>query len=371
MLLICAALGGGLSGRAAAAPENSAGACVLVHADTGQTLYAKNADKHMLIASTTKIMTALVVIDRCDPNAQVTVKPEWTGIEGSSMYLKAGETYSVKDLLYGLLLVSGNDAATALAGFCGGSIEGFAKLMNQQAAELGLQNSHFQNPHGLDADGHYSTAADMAVITCAAMKKPLFAEIVGTKSATVHGQTLVNHNKLLWNYDGALGVKTGYTMAAGRILVSCAERDGLKLVCVTISDPNDWTDHKALFDWGFANYEYKSVVPLGTVCELPVIGGTKENIALRANGETSVLLKKGAELSMTLELPPFVYAGFRQGECAGHIFIKADGQDLCEYPLIYAESIDVAVPGRTSAWQRFRRAWFMVNKYGYVFRYGE
>jgi len=351
-----------------AEPDNSAGACILVHADTGQTLYAKNADAHKLIASTTKIMTALVVLDHCDPDANVTIKPEWTGVEGSSMYLKGGETYTVRELLYGLLLVSGNDAATALACYCGGSIDGFAKMMNDKAAELGLQNSHFQNPHGLDAEGHYSTAADLAVIACAAMQKPLFAEIVGTKSTTIHDRTLVNHNKLLWTYDGALGVKTGYTMAAGRILVSCAERNGLKLVCVTISDPNDWTDHKALYDWAFDNYEYKSVLPMGNVCELPVIGGAKQSTGLIASCDTRVLLKKGATLSMQFELPHFIYAGARKGECAGRVFVKADGQDLTEYPLVYSEDVNPAE--QKDAWQRFRRAWFMVNKYGYVFESG-
>jgi D-alanyl-D-alanine carboxypeptidase (penicillin-binding protein 5/6) len=356
---------------ALAVPDNSAGACVLVHADSGQTLYAKNADARMLIASTTKIMTALVVIDHCDPDTSVAIKPEWTGVEGSSMYLKAGENYTIRELLYGLLVVSGNDAATALACICGGSIEGFAKMMNDEAVALGLQNSHFQNPHGLDAEGHYSSAADLAVIACEAMKRPLFAEIVGTGSATIHGQTLVNHNKLLRTYPGALGIKTGYTMAAGRILVSCAERNGLKLVCVTISDPNDWTDHTALLDWGFENYEYKNVLPMGGVCELPVIGGTKQRIALRADVDTRALLKKGAVLSMTIEAPPFVYAGFRQGECAGRVFVKMDGQELAEYPLVYSESVDVEPLHQKDAWQRFRRAWFMVNRYGYVFEYGD
>lgn len=358
-----------LPGRASAAPTCSAGACVLVHADTGQTLYSKNPDTHMLIASTTKIMTALVVLEHCDPNAQVTIKPEWTGVEGSSMYLKAGESYTIKDLLCGLLLVSGNDAATALACICGGSIAGFAKMMNDKAAALGLKNSHFENPHGLDAEGHYSTAADLAVIACAAMKNPTFAEIVGTKSAAIHGQTLVNHNRLLRTYEGALGVKTGYTKAAGRILVSCAERNGLRLVCVTISDPNDWADHAALLDWGFANYEYKSVLPLGAVCELPVIGGSSDRVALKAGGETHVLLKKGTALSMRFELPPFVYAGFRQGDRAGRVFVEADGQPLGEYPLLYAEGVGLADIRQTNAWQRFQRAWFMVDRYEYVFRY--
>ncbi len=189
----------------------------------------------MLIASTTKIMTALVVLENCSPDDQVKILPEYTSVEGSSMYLKAGESYTVRDLLYGMLLVSGNDAATALAYYCGGSIAGFAEMMNAKAREMGLTNSSCKNPHGLDADGHYSSAEDLAEITREAMKNELFAKIVGTKTYTIGEQTYMNHNKLLWNYDGMLGVKTGYTMAAGRSLVSCAERNGLRLICVTLS----------------------------------------------------------------------------------------------------------------------------------------
>ena len=193
--------------KAYAAPDNSAEAVILVHADTGQILYSENADSKMLIASTTKIMTALVVPENCEPDEMVKILPEYTSVEGSSMYLKAGESYSVRDLLYGMLLVSGNDAATALAFYCAGSIEAFAELMNAKAREMGLQNSSFKNPHGLDADGHYSSAEDLAAITCQAMKNELFAEIVSTKTYKVGNQTYMNHNKLLWNYEGCLALK--------------------------------------------------------------------------------------------------------------------------------------------------------------------
>ncbi|NLH01762.1 MAG: D-alanyl-D-alanine carboxypeptidase, partial [Clostridiales bacterium] len=345
-----------------------AGAAILVHADTGKVLFSKNADSRMLIASTTKIMTALVVLENCSPDEQVKILPEYTKIEGSSMYLKPGETYTVRDLLYGMLLASGNDAATALACHCGGSIEGFAEMMNKKAAELGPCNSSFRNPHGLDADGHYSSAEDLAIITCEAMKNDLFAKIVSTKTYTVGDQTYMNHNKLLWNYEGTLGVKTGYTMAAGRSLVSCAERNGLRLVCVTLSDPNDWNDHKALYDWGFENYEYKNILPMGVICQVPVISGEKDSVGVIAPEDTRVLVKKGVKLDMKLELPEFVYAGFGKGDCAGRIFVTADDNEVGEFPLVYTESVKVADNAKLSAWERFKRTWFIVNKYGFVFQ---
>lgn len=350
-----------------AAPGNSAQSVVLIHADTGQALYSKNADTRMLIASTTKIMTALVVIEHCDPDETVEILPEYTRVEGSSMYLKAGENYTVRDLLYGMLLVSGNDAATALACHCGGSIADFVELMNAKARELGLSGSSFANPHGLDADTHYSTAEDLAVITREAMANPLFAEIVGTKSYSACGQTYVNHNKLLWNYEGTLGVKTGYTMAAGRSLVSCAERDGLRLICVTLSDPDDWDDHMALYNWAFSTYAYQSVLPLSAISEIPVVSGVKASVGVRAAQNQPILVEKGVSLDLAIELPGFVYAGVREGECAGRVFVKANGAVVAEFPLLYCESVPVADSARLTAWERLKRAWFIANRYGFVF----
>ncbi len=350
-----------------AAPDNKANAVILMQADTGQILYSKNGDSQMLIASTTKIMTALVVLDNCDPDEQVKILTEYTKVEGSSMYLKAGEEYTVRDLLYGMLLASGNDAATALACYCGGSIEGFAELMNEKAREMGLTNSSFKNPHGLDADGHYSSAEDLATITCEAMKSELFAQIVSTKTYTVGEQTYMNHNKLLWNYEGCLGVKTGYTIAAGRSLVSCAERNGLRLVCVTLSDPDDWNDHKQLYDWAFSNYEYKRILPMGVICELPVISGAKESVSISAAEDSRILVEKNANISFSLELPKFVYAGIKAGECVGRAFVKQNETVIAEYPLNYAESVELADNAKLSAWGRIKRAWFIANKYGFVF----
>lgn len=350
-----------------AAPDDSAQAVVLIHADTGQVLFSRNADSQMLIASTTKIMTALVVLENCMPDEQVNILPEYTRVEGSSMYLEAGKTYTVLDLLYGMLLVSGNDAATALACHCGGSIEGFAELMNNKARDMGLSNSSFKNPHGLDADGHYSSAEDLAEITREAMENELFATIVSSKTCTVGEQTYMNHNKLLWNYQGALGVKTGYTMAAGRSLVSCAERDGLRLICVTLSDPDDWNDHMALYDWAFSSFEYKNALPLGLISELPVISGLKDKVKISTITDTRILVDKNADVSYTVELPEFVYAGIKSGECAGRVFVNANGAAVGEFPLHYAEDVPLADSARLSAWGRIKRAWFIANKYGFVF----
>lgn len=233
----------------AEALEVSATAAVLMDADMGQVLYEKNGDRQMLIASTTKIMTALVVLEHAAPDDVITVTPDHMA-EGSSMYLRAGETVRVEELLYGLLLCSGNDAALALTE-CAGGLTPFVALMNEKAAALGMAHTSFANPNGLDADGHYSTARDMAVLAAAAVENPTFRRICSSRSVTIGQRTMENHNRLLRQVEGCIGLKTGYTRAAGRTLVSCAERDGCRLVAVTLQDGDDWADHAALYDYGF------------------------------------------------------------------------------------------------------------------------
>ena len=300
-------------------------------------------------------------------DALVEIKTEYTSVEGSSMYLAAGEKWTVRDLLYGLLLVSGNDAATALAFHCSGSTEAFAQLMNQKAAELGLLNSSFKNPHGLDAEGHYSTAADLAEIMRAGLEIPLFREILSTKNHSAGDRSYMNHNKLLWSYEGMIGGKTGYTMAAGRSLVTSAQRDGLSLICVTLSDPDDWDDHRALLDWGFESFSFVRTMPLGAAFRLPVISGEKDSVGVSCKSDSRVLVKTGTKLELSLELPEFVYAGIKEGDCAGRAFITADGALVGEFPLLYDESVPLAHGAEQNPWQRLKRAWLMVNKYGYVF----
>ena len=233
----------------AEALEVSATAAVLMDADMGQVLYEKNGDRQMLIASTTKIMTALVVLEHAAPDDVITVTPDHMA-EGSSMYLRAGETVRVEELLYGLLRCSGNDAALALTE-CAGGLTPFVALMNEKAAALGMAHTSFANPNGLDADGHYSTARDMAVLAAAAVENPTFRRICSSRSVTIGQRTMENHNRLLRQMEGCIGLKTGYTRAAGRTLVSCTERDGCRLVAVTLQDGNDWADHAALYDYGF------------------------------------------------------------------------------------------------------------------------
>lgn len=229
--------------------STSASAAVLMDADTGQVLFDHNGGRRMLIASTTKIMTALVALERASPTDVITVKQEHM-TEGSSMYLRPGERVTVEELLYGLLLCSGNDAALAVTE-CAGGLEPFVALMNEKAAALGMADTHFANPNGLDDEEHYSTARDMAQLARAAVNEPTLLRMASTRQAVIGGRTLTNHNKLLSRMEGCLGLKTGYTKAAGRTLVSCAEKDGRRLVAVTLRDGDDWNDHEALYRWGF------------------------------------------------------------------------------------------------------------------------
>ena len=251
-----------LTGQAQAV-EVSASAAVLMDMDSGRVLYEQNARSQMLIASTTKILTALVAIRDGNLSDMVKVSREAAYTEGSSMYLKEGEELTLETLLYGLLLCSGNDAAVAVAEHVGGSVEGFVERMNETAMELGMENSSFANPNGLDDEEHYSTAYDMALLARSAMGNETLVRMASTRTVTIGGRTMTNHNKLLRLMDGCLGLKTGYTRAAGRTLVSCAERNGQRLVAVTLQDGNDWADHQSLYDYGFAAYPAKRMAQLG------------------------------------------------------------------------------------------------------------
>ena len=233
-------------------PQVSAKSAALLDGTTGEFLYGKNGDQRALIASTTKIMTGLLVCEAGDLDRTVTVPETAAGTEGSSMYLKSGETLTRRELLYGMMLHSGNDAALTLAISISGSEAAFVRQMNRRACALNLTQTHFANPHGLDSGENYSTALDLARLAQAALQNEQFRAVVSTKTITCAGRTLTNHNKLLWRYDGCIGVKTGYTRHAGRILVSAAERGGRMLIAVTISDPDDWRDHVSLLDYGFA-----------------------------------------------------------------------------------------------------------------------
>lgn len=242
-------------------PQTYAKAACLIDGKSGAVLYEKSGNLRLPMASTTKIMTALVVLEHLPFDTIVTVPKEATLVEGSSVYLRESEKITVKELLYGLLLESGNDAAHTLAVAVAGDLPSFAALMNQKAAALGLHDTHFENPHGLSADGHYTTAYELARITAEAMKNEFFRSAVATKkhvAPALDGELtryFFNHNKLLRLYDGACGVKTGFTKAAGRCLVSAAERDGSLFIAVTLDDSNDWNDHMAMLSYASAQFD--------------------------------------------------------------------------------------------------------------------
>ena len=251
-LLLCAALIVTCVGVCRAeGPAVSATAAVLLDADTGEILYEKNAQQQMLIASITKIMTALVALESAPLQQEIAVTQAHM-VEGSSMYLAPGERVTVEELLYGLMLCSGNDAALALAEGCCGSIEAFVAQMNDKAAQLGMTGTSFANPNGLDDENHYSTALDMARLAAYAVRNPAFVRLCSTMQMSTAQRTMSNHNRLLRSLEGCIGLKTGYTMAAGRTLVSCVVRDGRTLVAVTLQDGNDWVDHQTLYEYGFA-----------------------------------------------------------------------------------------------------------------------
>ena len=322
------------------AVDTSAAAAILVDVDSGRVLYEQNADARMLIASTTKILTALVAIREGDLSDIVTIKREAVLTEGSSMYLKEGEKLTLETLLYGLMLCSGNDAAVAIADHVGGSQAGFVKLMNEAARELGMENSSFANPNGLDAENHYSTARDMAALACAAVKNETLLRIASTRSVTIGGRTMTNHNKLLQHLDGCLGLKTGYTRAAGRTLVSCAERNGQRLVAVTLQDGNDWADHQALYEYGFAAYPAHRAAVLGKpLYRAPVKNGIRATVPLVAAEGFSWPLAEGERLEMSVELDAPLTAPLTAGCSVGNAVFTLNGREVGRVALLCGESV--------------------------------
>ena len=331
----------------------SAQKAILLDGNTGRVLYVKNGDNQSLIASTTKIMTALVVCEQCNVLDRMRIPSEAIGIEGSSMYLQEGEVLTIQELLYGMMLHSGNDAATALAIYCGGTVEGFAQLMNDKAHNLGMINSHFVNPHGLDAPEHYSTARDLAILAAEAMKNPIFATTVSTKSVSVGNRRLTNHNKLLWRVDGANGVKTGYTKAAGRILVSGAKRSGRQLIAVTIDAPDDWNDHTALLNSGFTGYAQRRLIRKGDIVgTVEVSFGTSQTAVLIASQDFYWAMGQGENFSILLPGNGFVYAPVSEGQWAGKAHILVDGVAVGNIELEYGCTVEQIQEPQRSIWHR-------------------
>lgn len=325
----------------AAAVGTSASSAILMDAQSGRILYEQNAYEPRLIASITKLMTALVALESGHSlEESVTILPEWAGAEGSSIYLRAGEKLSLETLLYGMLLRSGNDAALSVAGYCGGTIEAFVSAMNEKAHQLGMEHSSFANPNGLNAEDHYSTAYDMALLARACLENEVLTKIVQTKSITLDNRTFTNHNKLLWQYDGCIGMKTGYTEKAGRTLVSAASREGMTLICVTLNDPDDWKDHAALLNYGFA--KYRSHQALGSediICRLPVSGSLLPFCPVVPKEDYFIAVQDSDRVDVSLEWDNVLNAPLRHGDTVGRAVVCLNGKEVTRIDLVAAKTI--------------------------------
>ena len=331
----------------------SAEKAILLDCATDRVLYEKDPDARSLIASTTKIMTALIVCEQCNVLDRMRIPREAVGIEGSSMYLQEGEILTVQDLLYGLMLHSGNDAAVALAIYCGGTVEGFVERMNDKARVLGLANTHFENPNGLDSPGHYSTARDLAVLADYAMANPIFYKTVSARNVTAGTRYLRNHNKLLWQVEGVDGVKTGYTKAAGRILVSSATREGRRLIAVTINAPSDWQDHKELLETGFSRYQVKTLVSEGArIGSVEIAGGEALEAELLAAEDFSFAVAEDETVTLDLTGPGFVYAPVAEGADAGFAHVRLNGKAVGKVKLKYGQTVEQFREEEMSFWDK-------------------
>ncbi|MBQ3490340.1 MAG: D-alanyl-D-alanine carboxypeptidase [Clostridia bacterium] len=335
--------------RVSASPEISAKSAVVIDAESGKILYEKDAHTRRGMASTTKIMTALVALENSSLDRIVTVDPRACGVEGSSVYLFKNEKITMESLLYALMLQSANDAAEAIAYAVSGSMEAFVALMNQKADEMGLTATHFDNPHGLDGETHYTTAYELALISAKALENDIFAEIVSTvkKSIPLHNgeatRLLINHNRLLLEYDDIIGVKTGYTKKCGRTLVSAAQKDGNRLICVTLDDGNDWADHRALLDFGFSLYEDTVLSYAGDLSyTVPVCGGESSSVCVQNRESLSAVLPNNhGEIRTITELPRFLYAGVKKGDVIGKTIFYADGVKIGEVLLYAQDSVPI------------------------------
>ena len=379
---------------AAASPGITGEAAVLIDSKNGQVLFEKNAAVRVYPASTTKILTAIIALESGRVGEMVTIPKEASDVEGSAIGLREGEQISLEDLIYALMLNSGNDSAVAIARHLGGSVNGFVQLMNKKAAELGAVNTHFNNPNGLPDPNHYSTARDMALITRYAMQNPEFREIVSTKIKTItrtdpNAQTyLDNHNKLLWNYQGAIGVKTGYTEEARQCLVSAAARQDRELIAVVMkSEGTDiWTDSTKLLDYGFTDFNQATLVEAGKyVTDAPVQYGVSKTVHAQTGSSLAYNFPRGdkPQISQEIILLDKNVAPVQAGKKLGEIAFFAGGQELGRVDLVAQQEVKRKILAKWWFWlmvlaalgtaaaiavyqtRQRRRRWEMYNKRKY------
>ncbi len=326
--------------------STSAGSAVLLDASgqTVRTLWEQNADKRRGPASTTKIMTALIAAEQMPLSAKITVPKEAVGVEGSSVYLIEGEVFTLEELLCCTLLESANDAAVAVAVAVGGSIEAFAALMNEKCVELGLVDTHFMNPHGLDDEEHYTTARELGIIAAAALENEALRKIFSTYKMTVAApdggvRMLINHNRLLRSIDGCIGVKTGYTKSNGRCLVSAAERDGLRIIAVTLDDGNDWHDHTVMLEAGFEAYESVELCEYTNIAlpEISVSEGEQSRVRTAVTERVYVTLpKSGAKIECKIDSISSLPAPLSRGQGVGEFIFSCGGKEIARVSLVTA-----------------------------------
>lgn len=334
--------------EALSALSTSAGHAALL-TDDGRLLYGKNENERAGMASTTKIMTALLAAEYIEEKGletEIVVPAATAGIEGSSVYLKAGERVRLLDLLYATLLASANDGAATLAVAVAGDIDSFVERMNERAEELGLVNTHFINPHGISDEEHYTTAYELGILAAHAMQNELFAKVCATKNYTFAGEgitrSLTNHNRMLFSYPGAIGVKTGFTKATGRCLVTAAERDGVRLIAVTLDASDDWNDHRAMLDHGFSLLEAVTLASAGEhAYTLPVVNGSAATVdAVNRETLSLVLRRDHGVITFSVELPSFLYAGIQEGDLVGRVIFYENGKKIGEIPLTAESTVD-------------------------------
>ncbi|MDO4552215.1 MAG: D-alanyl-D-alanine carboxypeptidase family protein [Bacillota bacterium] len=329
-------------------PEVSARTAVVIELNTGAVLYEKNMDEKVYPASTTKILTGLLAVESGDLQRQVKVSSNAAGKEGSSIYLAAGELLSMEDLLYGLMLRSGNDAAVAIAEGVDGTVEAFVESMNRRALELGAENTHFVNPNGLFDEEHYTTAYDMALIARAAMSNEAFRTVAGSREWTADRETgkymqFYNKNKVVYEYDGGTGVKIGYTTASGRTLVASSQRNGMELICVVMDAPDWFQDSYALMDYVYENYTMQTVAEQGRILKAVTLRrGEKEFVYVGAAETAAVPVKRDGSSVVTIEYETGtrVPAPVSRWQEAGSLKVFSDGEQMLEAPLCYLEDVE-------------------------------
>lgn len=322
----------------------SAQSAVLICANNGKVLFSRSSDKQLSMASTTKIMTSLIALEAASPDTEITVTKEMVGVEGTSMGLLPGDSVSLRELVYGMLLQSGNDAANTVAYVLGGSPEGFAQMMNERAAEIGMKNTNFVTASGLDDKNHYSTAYDMALLACESIKNPEFASICSLKSARLtygnppYARTLTNHNRLLWKYEDTIGIKTGFTKKSGRCLVSAAERNGVILVAVTLNAPDDWNDHISMFEYGFSQCRSVSLGCNLSGVALNIVGGMQTQLPVELSYNPQWI--EGESCVCRLLIKPVIYAPVEKGDIVGTAVFTSGNNIIAEVPVLASESIE-------------------------------